>query len=109
MPHKDPELRAASNRESQRRHRAAKTGKRKPTSKPLPELVELRLGNAKDVVSLITEQIEKVRADAEIRTVEAARCIGYLCSITLKALEQGNMEERLERLEQALTERRYAA
>ena len=97
MPYKDPERRRASVRESQRRRRAV-AGKPRRHPRPLPELAELRLRSARDVVAAIEEQLDLVRR-ARVGVLERARCVGYLCSVALRATEVGSTEERIDELE----------
>jgi len=97
MPYRDPEKQRAAVRESQRRRRAAGAGKARGHT--LPELAELRLETAKDVVALLGGQVRAVIADPKLGTVERARTIGYLASCLLRAIETGDLAERLEALE----------
>jgi hypothetical protein len=67
--------------------------------------VPFRLKTAADVLDLLQEQVEAVRADADAGTLEKARCIGYLAGVTLKAIEAGNLAARIEMLEAVLKQR----
>lgn len=102
MPYKDHEKRRAVVREAARRTR---TGDRKPTRKPLPELSELRYQTARDVLALLNEQVAAVEGDDKTGTLEKARCIGYLASLLLRAIETGDFAERLAALEKLIEER----
>lgn len=106
MPYKDLEKRRAAVREAVKRHRAA--GLDKPIRKPgvLPELAELRLETARDVVALLRGQVEAVLADGSIPTVERARTISLLAAGLLRCFEQVDLVERLEVLERAAEDRR---
>jgi hypothetical protein len=64
-----------------------------------------RLQTVHDVIDLLQEQLEAVRADVEASTLEKARLIGQLASIALKAIETGNLATRLEALEAILKQR----
>ena len=75
-----------------------------PSTTRLP--AEFRLQRAADVLDLIGEQVEAVRADTEAGTLEKARCIGYLGGIALRAIEAGDMAARLEAVEAVLKQRR---
>jgi len=57
----------------------------------------LTVKTASDVVGLLSETINQVR----VGTLDAriGNCVGYLAGIVLKAVEQGDMEERLAALE----------
>jgi hypothetical protein len=60
------------------------------------------LQTAQDVIDLLQEQVEAVRAESEAGTLEKARTVGYLAGIALRAIEVGNLAGRLESLEAAL-------
>jgi hypothetical protein len=57
------------------------------------------LQKAQDVIDLLEEQVEAVRAETTAGTVEKARVIGYLAGIARRAIETGSLEARLEALE----------
>jgi hypothetical protein len=65
-----------------------------------------RLQTAKDVVDLLEEQVEALRAAPESGTIERARAIGYLAGIARKAIETGTLAARLEMLETVLAARK---
>jgi hypothetical protein len=46
-----------------------------------------RLKTAADVLQLLEEQVEAVRAEPEAGTLEKARTIGCLAGVTLKAID----------------------
>jgi hypothetical protein len=60
----------------------------------------IKIGNTSDVVRLLNETINQVRT-GKIE-VKIANAVGYLSGICLKALEQGDIEKRLEVLENKL-------
>jgi hypothetical protein len=64
-----------------------------------------RLQTAADVINLLEEQVEALRADSGIGAVEKARVIGYLAGAARKAIETGNLAARLEMLELVLKNR----
>jgi hypothetical protein len=70
-----------------------------------------RLQTPQDVIDLLEEQVEAVRAAAGAGTVEKARALGYLAAIARQAIETGNLAARLDALEAAQNEgaraRRY--
>lgn len=66
-----------------------------------------RLQTAQDVIDLIEEQVEAVRAAVGAGTVEKARALGYLAAIARKAIETDNLAARLDVLEAAQKERSY--
>lgn len=71
-------------------------------SKPLPR----RLQTAQDVIDLLQEQVEILRAEHWAGAVQKARAIGYLAGIARKAIETGTLEARLEMLEAVLRQRK---
>ncbi len=75
-------------------------GGRQPCVMELPSSFHLR--TPADVTELLERQILAVAADPAAGTVEKARAIGYLASLSLKAIEIGNLAARLEALEAAL-------
>lgn len=101
MPFKDPERRRAYQADYRRQQRANETGRPSAAAIPAP----LRLQTAREVLGLIEEQVNAVRADLGLRTVERARCIGYLANVALRAVETGDLEARLEALESVLKTR----
>jgi hypothetical protein len=105
VPHKDPEARRAYQREYKRGARAGEPSN--PASTPRLTLLPagFRLKAASDVLALLEEQVEAVRADETAGTLERARCIGYLAGVSLRAIETGELAARLEALERALASR----
>ena len=61
-----------------------------------------QLQTAQDVIDLLQEQVEAIRAEAGAGTVEKARAIGYMAGIALKAIETGVLAARLDKLEAGL-------
>lgn len=57
----------------------------------------IQIKNTSDVVKLLNKTINQVRT-GEIE-VKIANSVGYLSGICLKAIEQGDIEERLDALE----------
>ena len=74
MPFKSAEDRRAYQRERRRLERAARTGASVSLSLP----AEVRVQTARDVLDLIAEQINAVRQDRSLRSVERARTVGAL-------------------------------
>ena len=64
-----------------------------------------RLQTAQDVIDLLQEQVEAVRREHRVGTVEKARAIAYLAGVARKAIEAGIMAERIEMLELVLKQR----
>ena len=65
-----------------------------------------RLHTAQDVIDLLHEQVEALRAASGAGTVQKARAIGYLAGIARKAIETGTLAARLEMLETVLRKRK---
>ena len=103
MPFADPDRGRAYFREYRRLRRGGDECST-PRSTPLP--AEFRLETASDVLSLIEFQVQAVLDDGDASTLEKARCIGYLASVSLKAIECGNLAARLEALECVLKARK---
>jgi hypothetical protein len=70
---------------------------------PDPEPLHLR--TVADVLALLEEQVEAIRADDEASALEIARTAGYLAGIALRAIETGNLAARIEMLEMVLKQR----
>jgi hypothetical protein len=64
-----------------------------------------RLQTAQDVVDLLEEQVEALRAAPWVGTVPKARAIGYLAGLARKAIETGTLAERLAALDAILRQR----
>ncbi|MBS4032638.1 MAG: hypothetical protein KGZ63_14650 [Clostridiales bacterium] len=105
MPYKDNEKRREYHREYKRMQRAGNSQTPCQTLLPLP----FKLKTARDILSLLEEQVNAVREDREAGTLEKARCIGYLAGYALKAVEVADLEARVISLESVLKERRKMA
>jgi hypothetical protein len=66
----------------------------------LPESFQLRTPG--DVLQLLQWQIAAVARDTRANSVDRARAIGYLASLSLKAIEADTLAARLEALEATL-------
>jgi hypothetical protein len=60
-----------------------------------------RLQTAQDVIDLLQEQVEAVRAAVGVGAVKKARVIGQLAGLARHAIETGSLAARLDRLEAA--------
>jgi hypothetical protein len=60
------------------------------------------LQTIQDVIALIEEQVEAIRAEPSAGTVEKARTIAHLTRIAARAIETGKLAARLEMLELVL-------
>ncbi len=104
MPYADAETARDYQREYRRMRRAGECTT--PSTTQLP--AEFRLQTAADVLALVEEQVAAVRSDAEAKTLEKARTIGFLAGVALKAVEAGNVAARLEAVEVALKRRKQS-
>lgn len=100
MPFSDPEKRRAYDSDFKRKARAAEPC---PTRLALP--AEFRAKTAADVLALLNEQLETLRQDASLGSVERAKGVGSLAGIALRAIEAGDTVARLEALESILKSR----
>jgi hypothetical protein len=73
---------------------------------PPEKLPPRRLQTAHDVIDLLQEQVEALRAERWASAVQKARAIGYLAGIARKAIETGIIAERMEILETVLQQRK---
>ncbi len=103
MPYTDPD-RARGYQREYRRTRRAGDACTTPCTTRLP--LEFRLRTASEVLDLLEEQVNAVVKDADSSALEKARCVGYLASICLKAIEAGDVSARLEALEAVLKNRK---
>lgn len=61
-----------------------------------------------DVLSLLAEQVNVVRADPAADSTERARTLGFLASLALRAMELRDLKARLEAVERVLKLREKA-
>ena len=101
MPFADPERRRAYQRERARLRRAGRSDA--PPRSTLPE--PIRVQTARDVLDLLGEQINVLRADLSLGTVERARTLGSLAGVALRAVETADLEARLAAVEHVLNSR----
>ena len=102
MPFRDPERRRAYQAEYRRSRRAGRAETPARVELPAP----YRVQTAREILGLLEEQINAVRMDPELETTQRARCIATLANTALRALESGQLEERLGALEAILKYRR---
>ena len=100
MPFADPEKRRAYDSDYKRKARAADPC---PTRLSLPP--EFRAKTAADVLGLLNEQLDTLRQDASLGSLERAKAVGYLAGIALRAIEAGDVVARLEAMEAILKSR----
>jgi hypothetical protein len=68
--------------------------------------VEFRLRTAYDILVLLGDQVCAVREDESLGVLERARCIGFLASVALRAVEAADMTARVEAIEAAMKVRK---
>ena len=107
MPYRDPEKQRAAVRECQRRRRAGGGGKaahHTRKGKPLPSLESLRVKTASDILAALGEQLQALRDDGHLETLERARGVAVLASVMLRAVETADLAARIEALESRISE-----
>jgi hypothetical protein len=97
MPYKDADVQRAYKKEWARMDRAGESGTPGGTL-----AMPFRLRTARDILSLLEEQVELVKQDSESGTLEKARTVGYLAAIALKAVEVADVAGRVDVLETVL-------
>jgi hypothetical protein len=102
MPYADPS-RGRDYQRDYRRLRRAGDGCTTPCTTPVPR--PFRLRTAADVLALVAEQVEAVRAEPSAGALEKARAVGFLAGVALRAIEAGNLAARVEMLEAVLKQR----
>jgi hypothetical protein len=102
MPYKDPQQQREYHREYARLRRTPVC--QTPVQTQLPS--EFRLKTARDVLELLSEQIDAVRHEPGAGTLEKARVIGYLGGIALRAVETADLADRIEAVERVLKTRK---
>lgn len=95
MGYADPQKQREYQREYKRGRRAGDC--QTPGQTLLPS--SFRLKTAQDILALLSEQFDAVRADSEASTLEKARTIGFLAGVALRAVEAADTSARLEALE----------
>ena len=58
-----------------------------------------QLQTAQDVIDLLQEQVESLRAETQTGAVPKARAVGYLAELARKAIETGSLAARVDALE----------
>ena len=105
MGYKNPEKRRTYDRQYKRAQRA---GELSQTARPTLPL-ELRIQTAHDVLTMLNQQVNAVLMDEGITTLERARCLTYMASSILKAIEQVAIIPRLEALEDVMNSRKQVS
>jgi hypothetical protein len=84
------------------RYRIALLQSTLPATGTRDDIAPTRLRTPADVLAVLEEQINAVRADPRIAPVNRARLIGSLASIAIRAIEANNLVARVEMLEAVL-------
>jgi hypothetical protein len=101
MPYLDPERQHEYQRDGARLRRAGRADVPAKVALRAP----IRLQTAHDVLELLGEQINLLRADLSVGTVERARTLGALAAVALRAVETADLEARLAALEAVLSDK----
>lgn len=107
MPFRDPERARQAKREWARRRRAAMASGSGRSVDPagssfqstLP--LDFRIQKARDVLSVLNDSLAGVRADPAAWRLSQARVIVLLAGTSLRVIECGDLERRIEELEKA--------
>jgi hypothetical protein len=114
MPYRDPEKARRAKREWKQRQALMRPAVRRtapaarvagstpavdPSGEPGRTVAPVRIQQPADVLDLLNEAINQVRLDAEVRTPERARVVGFLAGLSLRTIEAGAIEDRLKGLE----------
>jgi hypothetical protein len=67
----------------------------------LPGAADIRFGSVQDVLTLLGESASAVRRG--LLDCKVGNCSAYVCSIALRALQESEIEKRLEQFERLLT------
>jgi hypothetical protein len=66
-----------------------------------------RLQSAQDVIELLQEQAEALRASTQADAIQKARTLGFLANLAIKAIELGSLSDRMDVLEQRYEQSGY--
>ncbi len=97
MPYSDPAKARQYQKKYRQQQRAGGKGCTARTSVDIPPAARVR--TAADVLRLLEEAVNDVRADADAKALEKARCIAYVSGVVLRAIEVGDLAARVEALE----------
>lgn len=104
MPYKDPEKQRDYKREWQRANRRGTLGN---PEEPGGTLVEIsgRVQTPDHVLAVLEEQIDALRRDRRLRTVERAKAIAQLATLCLKVIEAREVEAKVRDVESVIKTR----
>lgn len=109
MAFKDPQRRRLYHREYARLRRGRVCQTQNQTPRQTPVTSEYHVRTAKQVLLLLEEQIQHVRACEDAGTLEKARTIVLLAGAALRAVEAADLAGRVEAIEQSLKTRKEDA
>jgi len=101
MPYKDPDKQRSYKREWQRANRRGDIGHQEGPGAAVIE-ISGRMQTPSDVLAVLEEQIDALRRDKRLRTVERARAIGQAATLCLKVIETRDVEAKLDKIDDAL-------
>jgi hypothetical protein len=90
-----------------RREAQAAGGRQNRARAPGPDAPVIEVADCRDVVRLLARTINEVRRGEVDPRV--ANTVGYLSSVAVRAMEQGDLEERVAQIESALRNPRPTA
>jgi hypothetical protein len=99
MPYADPDRARDYHREYRRLRRAGDACSTPGQSSNLP--VAFRLQTSQDIIDLLQGQVTAVLA-SKADAITKARTVAYIASVSLRAIEAGNVAARVEELERVL-------
>src|SRR5690606_41279594 len=81
--------------------RRRRAGECRPARRPKPELAELRYSTLSELLAVLADEIDDVRASA-LEQAERSRLLAYLVSTAARLIEGVAIEQRLADVERAL-------
>lgn len=81
-----------------------KAARSKGGSKGKLRVTGVTIKSIEDVKYVINETLNELRSSPTNDLVAKSRCIGYLCGIAINALEKADLEQRIAKLEESLSE-----
>jgi len=101
MPYKDPEKQRSYKREWQKANRRGSIGHHEGPGAAVIE-ISGRMQTPSDILAVLEEQIDALRRDPRLRTVERARAIAQLATLCLKVIETRDVQAKLDKIDDAL-------
>ncbi len=95
MPFSDPEKQREYKREWQR-------ARRERTRQDPDERSGTQLQSPDDVLTVLEEQVDRLRRDSRLRSTDRAKAIAQLAALSLKVLESRDIERKVEGIESVI-------